>query len=318
MAEQVFDFEKPIVEIEKMIERLRELARHEGSGFDDQLKELEQKLRERKEAIYTSLDPWQTVQLARHQQRPVLEDYVRLLTTDFIELHGDRRYSDDQAMMGGFATIDGQKIMLVGHSKGKSIEENVRRNFGSARPDGYRKALRLMKIAEKYRLPVVTFIDTSGAYPGRDAEERGQAEAIARNLTEMARLQVPIICLVSGEGGSGGALGIGVGDVVLMLSHAIYSVISPEGCAGILWRDRSFAATAAEALKITAPSLRELGVVDEVIPEPLGGAHQNHEATAQAIREVVVRHLVRLKKITPSKLVQQRFEKYSRIGTFNS
>lgn len=318
MPEREIDFEKPIVEIEKMIDRLKELASHEGNDFDEQIGELEHKLKERKEAIFDNLDPWQTVQLARNQKRPVLQDYIRLIFTDFLELKGDRRFADDQAMLGGFATLGKHKVMLIGHNKGKTIDENLARNFGSARPDGYRKALRLMKIAEKYNIPVVLFIDTSGAYPGKDAEERGQAEAIARNLTEMSRLEVPIVCLITGEGGSGGALGIGVGDVVLMMSHAIYSVISPEGCAGILWRDKQYAAKAAEALKITATSLKELSIVDEVIPEPLGGAHQNHEKTAEEIRMALVKHLNRLSKISRAKLVNQRFEKYSNMGKFHA
>jgi acetyl-CoA carboxylase carboxyl transferase subunit alpha len=239
-----------------------------------------------------------------------------MLCTDFVELHGDRRYADDNALIGGFARIGKQAIMLIGHNRGKNVQENVERNFGQARPEGYRKALRLMKLAEKYNVPVVTFIDTQGAFPGLDAEERGQAEAIARNLTEMARLEVPVVSIVIGEGGSGGALGIGVGDVILMLSHAIYSVISPEGCASILWRDASHSETAAAALKITALSLKSLGVVDEIINEPVGGAHNDPEATAAAIKLVILKHLKRLCGYSQIKLVNKRFEKYSNIGIF--
>jgi acetyl-CoA carboxylase carboxyl transferase subunit alpha len=255
--ERELDFEKPVAEIEKMIERLKHLAASGKGDFSDQIGELEKKLFERKEGIYANLTPWQTVQIARHPGRPVLQDYIALIFTDFIELHGDRCIADDRALIGGFATIDKYKVMLIGHNKGKNVEENVERNFAQARPDGYRKALRLMRLAEKYNIPIVTFVDTQGAYPGLEGEERGQAEAIGRNLTEMASLEVPIVSLVTGEGGSGGALGIAVADVMLMLSHSIYSVISPEGCASILWRDASFAPQAAEAMKITAQSIKD-------------------------------------------------------------
>jgi acetyl-CoA carboxylase carboxyl transferase subunit alpha len=232
-------------------------------------------------------------------------------------LHGDRCFGDDHALIGGFAMLDSQKVILIGHNKGKNVEENVDRNFGMARPEGYRKALRLMRLAEKFNLPIVTFIDTSGAYPGVDAEERGQHEAIGRNLTEMANLEVPIISVVTGEGGSGGALGIGVGDAILMLSYSTYSVISPEGCAGILWRDASFSAQAAEALKVTAKSLLELGVIDEIIPEPPGGAHRNAQQTAEAIKWIVIKYLKKLSALTTTKLLARRFEKFSAMGKFN-
>jgi acetyl-CoA carboxylase carboxyl transferase subunit alpha len=248
------DFEKSIAEMEKMIEKLRSIS-PDKNHYSDEIAELEKKCMVQKQELYGNLTSWQTVQLARHPKRPVLLDYISLIFTDFIELHGDRRFGDDRALIGGFATIGKRRVMLIGHNKGKNVEENIQRNFGQAKPEGYRKALRLMKLAEKFRLPVLCFIDTQGAYPGIDAEERGQPEAIAENLTEMARLSVPIIAIVTGEGGSGGALAIGVGDSVLMLSHAVYSVISPEGCASILWRDASFSPQAAEALKPTAQSL---------------------------------------------------------------
>jgi acetyl-CoA carboxylase carboxyl transferase subunit alpha len=310
-----FEFEKSIAEMEKMIEKLKSIA-PEKNHYGDEIAELEKKCNEQKQELYSKLTPWQTVQLARHPKRPVLQDYISLIFSDFIELHGDRCFGDDQGLIGGFATIGKRRVMLIGHNKGKTVDENVTRNFGQAKPEGYRKALRLMKLAEKFDLPILCFIDTQGAYPGIDAEERGNAEAIARNLTEMARLSVPIIALVTGEGGSGGALGIGVGDVILMLSHAVYSVISPEGCASILYRDAAFSAQAAESLKITAPSLLELGVADEIIPEPLGGAHRNHEQTAQEIKRVLLKHLKELTSLSSTRLVRHRFEKYSAMGKF--
>jgi acetyl-CoA carboxylase carboxyl transferase subunit alpha len=310
-----FDFEKSIAEMEKMIEKLKSIS-PEKNDYNDEIAELEKKCNQQKLELYSNLTPWQTVQMARHPKRPVLRDYISLIFSDFLELHGDRCFGDDQGLIGGFATIGKRKVMLIGHNKGKNVDENVIRNFGQAKPEGYRKALRLMKLAEKFNLPVLCFIDTQGAYPGIDAEERGNAEAIARNLTEMARLSVPVIALVTGEGGSGGALGIGVGDVILMLSHAVYSVISPEGCASILWRDAAFSAKAAEALKITAPSLVELGVADEIIPEPLGGAHRNHDQTAQEIKRVLLKHLKVLSSLSKTRLVRHRFAKYSAMGKF--
>jgi acetyl-CoA carboxylase carboxyl transferase subunit alpha len=310
-----FEFEKSIAEMEKMIEKLKAIA-PEKNHYGDEIAELEKKCNAQKQELYSKLTPWQTVQIARHPKRPVLQDYISLIFSDFIELHGDRCFGDDQGLIGGFATIGKRRVMLIGHNKGKTVDENVTRNFGQAKPEGYRKALRLMKLAEKFDLPILCFIDTQGAYPGIDAEERGNAEAIARNLTEMARLSVPVIALVTGEGGSGGALGIGVGDVILMLSHAVYSVISPEGCASILYRDAAFSAQAAESLKITAPSLLELGVADEIIPEPLGGAHRNHDQTAQEIKRVLLKHLKVLTSISSTRLVRHRFEKYSAMGKF--
>ena len=261
---------------------------------------------------------WEIVKIARHRKRPVLQDYISLAFSEFVEFRGDRCYSDDRSLIGGFARLDEQRVMLLGHNKGKNIQENIERNFGMAKPDGYRKALRLMKLAEKYNLPVVTLIDTTGAFPGIDAEERGQAEAIARNLLEMSRLEVPIISVITGEGGSGGALGIGVSDVLLMLSYSIYSVISPEGCAAILWRDAGYAPQAAEALKLTAQPLYELGVIDEIIPEPAGGAHNDYDQTASVVKQAILRNLAKISKYSTSELINRRFEKLSKIGKFTT
>jgi acetyl-CoA carboxylase carboxyl transferase subunit alpha len=314
--ERELDFEKTIVAIQTTLDKLRHRERLGRTGHREQIETLEKLLLSTEEEVYQSLSPWQTVQIARHPQRPVLRDYIDYIFSDFVELHGDRCFGDDRALIGGFARLGKQKIVLIGHNKGKNVEENVERNFGMSRPEGYRKALRLMRLAEKYNLPVVTFIDTAGAFPGLDAEERGQHEAIARNLTEMARIEVPIIAIVTGEGGSGGALGIGVGDAVLMLQYAVYSVISPEGCAGILWRDGSFSAQAAEALKITAPSLKEMGIIDEIISEPPGGAHRYPHETAEQIRTTIVKWLKELAELTTAKLLARRFAKFSAMGQF--
>lgn len=312
------DFEKPILEIEQKIAELTRLNADPNVQFDTEIAELEREMASLKKKIYAKLTPWQTVQVARHSDRPLLKDYISGVFSEFIELHGDRYFGDDRGIIGGFATIENHRTMLIGHQKGKTVEENIKANFGMANPDGYRKALRLMKLAEKYGIPVISFIDTPGAYPGLDAEARGQAEAIARNLTEMSTLETPIIAVVTGEGGSGGAIGIGVGDVVIMLSNAIYSVISPEGCASILWREGSKAPEAAEALKLTADSLLELGIIDEIITELPGGAHRAHEATIASIKETLLKHLVRLKRVSARKLIEKRFEKYAKIGRFGS
>jgi len=261
--------------------------------------------------------PWEIVQLSRHPDRPVLEDFISVMFSEFLELHGDRCFSDDRSMIGGFAMLDQKRVMLIGHNKGKTIEDNIERNFGMSNPEGYRKTLRLMKLAEKFSLPVISFINTAGAYPGMDAEERGQAEAIAKNLLEMSRLKVPIVAIVTGEGGSGGALGIGVADVVLMMNNSIYSVITPEGCAAILWRDQQYAPQAAEALKLTASSLLKLGVVDEVVKEPRKGAHANYKATFKEVKQVLLKHLDTLEEYSTTDLVNRRFEKLSTIGNFN-
>ena len=260
---------------------------------------------------------WETVKLARNPKRPILQDYLANIFTDFIEFHGDRRFSDDKAITSGFARIGNESVMVIGHNKGKTIEENIERNFGCALPDGYRKALRMMQLAERFNIPIITFIDTQGAFPGLEAEERGQAEAIARNLVEMAHIKVPIICIIVGEGGSGGALGIGVGDKIMMLSNAVYSVISPEGCAGILWRDGTKAPLAAAALKPTAASLLKLNVIDRIIEEPLEGAHTDHESTFAAVKKAILEELKPLKRIPKPRLTKRRFEKFSKMGIYN-
>jgi acetyl-CoA carboxylase carboxyl transferase subunit alpha len=262
------------------------------------------------------LTSWDIVQIARHAERPNLKDYIRLLCDDFVELHGDRLFGDDRGMIGGFATIGGEQVVLIGHRKGRGVEENIEANFGMANPEGYRKAMRLMRLAEKYGLPVVTFVDTPGAYPGSEAEARGQAEAIAHNLEFMSTLKTPIIVVVSGEGGSGGALGIAVGDRILMLQNAVYSVISPEGCASILWRDGSKAPQAADALKITAQSLKPLGIIDAIVPEPEGGAHTDPAATAAAVKKAILAGLAELRKLPVDALVARRYEKFSAMGRF--
>ncbi len=315
--ERELEFEKPLLEIESALAELRALGEGAGDPARDRIAELEERRRTVLSEIYDTLSAWQTVQVARHPQRPVFRDYVAGMCTEFVELHGDRCFGDDAAMQGGFATIGDAKVMLIGTSKGRSVDENVERNFGMAHPEGYRKALRLMRLAEKYGLPVVTLVDTPAAYPGLDAEERGQHEAIARNLTEMARLEVPIVAVVTGEGGSGGALGIGVGDAVLMLQFAIYSVIPPEGCAAILWRDASFAPQAAEAMKITSRPLLELGIIDAIIPEPVGGAHRDPHETTDRVRSAVLQRLDAFASCTIDELLARRFERLSAMGKFN-
>jgi acetyl-CoA carboxylase carboxyl transferase subunit alpha len=260
------------------------------------------------------MKPWDIVQIARHPQRPLIRDFIAGMCDEFIELHGDRLCGDDRGMVGGFATIGGARVMLIGHCKGRTVEENIARNFGMANPEGYRKALRLMKLAERYSLPVVSLVDTPGAYPGLEAEARGQAEAIAKNLAEMSLLDTPMVVVVTGEGGSGGALGIAVGDSILMLSNAVYSVISPEGCASILWRDGKLAPAAAEALKITAPDLLRLGVIDRVIEEPEGGAHNNPAAVIQSVKAAVLEEIARLQKIPPTERLSARYEKFAAMG----
>jgi acetyl-CoA carboxylase carboxyl transferase subunit alpha len=308
------EFEKSLAEIEGKIAELTRLNDDSRDDLGPAIAELKRKLTAEEQRIYSSLTPWQKVQVARQSGRPLIRDFIAGLCTEFLELHGDRAARDDSGIIGGFATIDQHRVMLIGHQKGRNVEENIQTNFGMANPDGYRKALRLMKLAEKYRRPIVSFIDTPGAYPGMEAEARGQAEAIARNLAEMSVLETPILVVVTGEGGSGGALGIGVGDVILMLSNAVYSVISPEGCAAILWRDESKAPEAAEALKLTAISLLDLGVIDEIIPEPSGGAHRAPAETVALVKQAVVRHLGALVRVAPAKLVEKRYEKFARMG----
>jgi acetyl-CoA carboxylase carboxyl transferase subunit alpha len=303
--------------LERKIEELKGFTAREDMDMSGELKKLEAKLSQIKKDTYGNLTPWQRVQLARHPKRPYTLDYIEMLMTDFIEIHGDRHFADDKSLIGGLATLDGEKIMVLGHQKGRDTKENLIRNFGSPHPEGYRKAMRLMNMAEKFGLPVVTFIDTPGAYPGIGAEERGQAEAIAYNLREMAALQTPVLVFVIGEGGSGGALGIGVGDKIYVLENAYYSVISPEGCAAILWKERTRSPDAAKALKLTAKDLLEMNIIDGIIKEPLGGAHRNPQETAQNIRVAIKRELDISKKLPKSKLVEQHYAKFRSIGIFN-
>jgi len=310
------EFEAPLREVEERLAELEKLNESADVDFVAEIQELKEKRKSLMKEVYSNLSAWDAVQVARHQDRPRLKDYIEHVFSDFVELHGDRCFGDDRAMIGGFATIDGQRVMLIGHEKGKTTEEKVESNFGMARPEGYRKALRLMKLAEKYGLPIISLVDTPAAFPGVDAEERGQAEAIARNLTEMISIGVPIIVAVTGEGGSGGAIGIAVGDVVLMLSHAIYSVIPPEGCAAILWRDAEKAPEAAEALKLTSNALLKLGIIDEIIKEPPGGAHRDPIHTTQAVKRALVKHLNKLRHLSTRKLKDRRFKKYTNIGRF--
>jgi acetyl-CoA carboxylase carboxyl transferase subunit alpha len=320
MSTSIMEFEKPIVELERQIDELRRTAEKRQLSMEDEIVPLERKLEELRRSVYTSLTPLQRVQVARNARRPFTLDYLQLAFTDFIELHGDRLYRDDAAIVGGWARLDGDTVMVIGHQRGRDTKENLKRNFGMPHPEGYRKALRLMKLAEKYHIPVITLIDTPGAWAGLGAEERGQSEAIARNLFEMSRLEVPVVATVIGEGGSGGALALGVADRVLMLENAVYSVITVEGCAAILWKDgksNEMKERAAKALRITAPELMELGVIDEIVPEPVGGAHVNHEASARALQEALVRNLEELRRFRPEKLVRRRREKFLSMGEFS-
>jgi acetyl-CoA carboxylase carboxyl transferase subunit alpha len=316
-SNQALDFEKPIVELEKQIEELRRLAGDRQMDVAEELAPLEKKLGELREEIYRNLTPWQRVQVARNPKRPFTSELIELVFTDFIELHGDRAFRDDPAIIGGWARLDGETIMVMGQQRGRDTKELLKRNFGMPHPEGYRKALRLMKLAEKFHVPVLTFIDTMGAWAGIGAEERGQSEAIARNLLEMSQLTVPIIATVIGEGGSGGALALGVADRVLMLENAVYSVISVEGCATILWKDSKsleMKEKAAAALRITAPDLFELRVIDEIVPEPPGGAHTDHAAAAKVLGDSLNRHLEELRKLRPEKLVRRRRQRFLRLG----
>jgi acetyl-CoA carboxylase carboxyl transferase subunit alpha len=307
------DFEKPLVELE---ERIAAVRKGGGASAEAQAGDLEQRLRRLQKKVFERLTAWQRVQLARHPRRPYALDLIRLLTEDFVELHGDRLYGDDHALVGGLARFDGRSIVVVGHQKGRDTKEKLYRNFGMPHPEGYRKALRLMQLAERFGKPVVTLIDTPGAYPGIGAEERGQAEAIARNLREMAGLRTPIVAVVTGEGGSGGALALGVADRVLMLEHAVYSVISPEGCAAILWEDAKKAREAAEALRVTAPDCLKLGVIDGIVPEPPGGAHRSWERAAEELRAALRSALDELRDLPGDELVQRRYAKFRRMGVF--
>ena len=320
MADEIkgLEFEKPIIELEERIIVLKNPGPDDTLDHSGEIKALEEKLDILKDQIYGSLSTWQRVQLARHPKRPYTLDYVKLILTDFMELHGDRSFADDKAMICGLGAIDGTPVAVVGHQKGRDLQENLDRNFAMAHPEGYRKALRIMKLAEKFGLSVISFVDTPGAYPGIGAEERGQAEAIARNLREMSDLRVPVVCVVIGEGGSGGALGIGIANRILMLENAYYSVISPEGCAAILFRDASKAADAAAALKITAQDLQKIGVVDEIIQEPLGGAHRDYKFTAQKIKASLIKHIRELSKHTPEQIARDRYEKFRKIGVYEN
>ena len=308
------DFEKPIIELEKKIQELKGFISDKKIDLSSEVERLEEKLERLKKDTYGNLTAWQRVQIARHPLRPYTQDYINIIMSDFIELHGDRSFSDDQAIIGGFAEIDHQKIVVIGHQKGRDTKENLRRNFGCAHPEGYRKALRLMHLAEKFNLPIVIFIDTPGAYPGVGAEERGQAQAIALNLREMTSIGVPIIAIIIGEGGSGGALGIGIADKVCVLENAYYSVISPEGCAAILWKNGSKAPEAAAVLKLTAPDLLKMGIIDEVIPEPLGGAHTDSERMGQTLKETIKKNLQELNALKEEELLKLRYKKFRRIG----
>ncbi|MFZ1947112.1 MAG: acetyl-CoA carboxylase carboxyltransferase subunit alpha [bacterium] len=314
--ESWLDFEKPLLELEKQIRDLKSLADANHPEIAQEIERLEAYAEKRRSETYEKLSRWERVQLARHPLRPYTKDYIAMVASQFTELHGDRLFGDDKAVIGGPAVIEGRKVMIIGQQKGRDTKENLARNFGMAHPEGYRKALRLMKMAAKFSRPVLTLVDTPGAFPGIGAEERGQAEAIARNLCEMAGLPVPILVVVIGEGGSGGALGLGVGDTILMMEYAIYSVISPEGCAAILWGDRSRARQAAEALKLTAPDLLQLGVVDGIIPEPVGGAHRDARAAAASLKKAVVDNLDLLAGTPLPSLLARRLEKYSRMGTY--
>jgi len=313
------EFEKPITELEKQIDELKKTAGKRQMSVTEEIAPLERKLDELRAEVYKNLSPLQRVQVARNNKRPFTLDYLQLAFTDFIELHGDRLYREDAAIVGGWARLEGETVMVIGHQRGRDTKENLKRNFGMPHPEGYRKALRLMKLAEKFHVPVITFIDTPGAWAGLGAEERGQSEAIARNLFEMSRLEVPIVTTVIGEGGSGGALALGVADRVLMMENAVYSVITVEGCAAILWKDGKspeMRERAASALRITAQDLLDLGVIDEIIPEPVGGAHANHEAAALAVQQSLVRALDELGRYRPEKLVRRRREKFLAMGQY--
>ncbi|MCW8825104.1 MAG: acetyl-CoA carboxylase carboxyltransferase subunit alpha [Gammaproteobacteria bacterium] len=310
------DFEQPIAELEAKIEELRYVGDDSEVNIGEEINRLKAKSKSLTETIFTKLDSWQTAQLARHPQRPYTLDYIERVFTDFEELHGDRAYADDAAIVGGVARIDGRPVMVIGQQKGRDTKEKVIRNFGMPRPEGYRKAQRLMEMAERFKMPIVTFIDTPGAYPGVGAEERGQSEAIARNLFVMSRLKTPIICTVIGEGGSGGALAIGVGDRVMMLQYSTYSVISPEGCASILWKSAERASDAAEALGITSGRLQELGLIDRIVPEPLGGAHRDIDEMAQNVKSAIIENLNHLDTLPLDQLVEERYQRLMSFGNF--
>ncbi len=313
---QYLDFEKPIADLEKKIEELESLSTVGDGILKKEISSLNKKVEELRKSIFADLTRWQRVQLARHPDRPYTTDYIDSFVDDFVELHGDRYHADDKAIVAGLGKIDGESVMVIGHQKGRDTASRTYRNFGMANPEGYRKAYRLMKLAEKFKIPIITFLDTPGAFPGLEAEERGQAEAIAKNLKMMATLKVPLIAIVIGEGASGGAIGIGMGNEVYMMENTWYSVISPESCSSILWKTWDYKEQAAANLKLTAKDLEELEVIDGVILEPLGGAHRNPEEAAELVRSQIIKSLKRLKKLSPNKLIEQRIEKYSSIGAF--
>ncbi|WP_019720736.1 acetyl-CoA carboxylase carboxyl transferase subunit alpha [Heyndrickxia coagulans] len=312
------EFEKPVIELKRKIAELKEFTKQSDVDLSSEIKKLEARLSRLEEEIYENMDPWDRIQIARFPERPTSLDYIQYLFTDFLELHGDRVYGDDGAVVGGIAKFEGLPVTVIGQQRGKDTKENIRRNFGMPHPEGYRKALRLMKQAEKFKRPIISFIDTKGAYPGKAAEERGIAESIARNLFEMSGLSVPIICLIIGEGASGGALGIGVGDHIHVLENAWFSVISPESAAALLWKDASQAKRAVATMKMTAPELKELGIIDELIPEVKGGAHKDPRAQAELMRPVLAASLKELRAYAPKELVEKRYEKYRKIGVFST
>ncbi|HVH34357.1 MAG TPA: acetyl-CoA carboxylase carboxyltransferase subunit alpha, partial [Tahibacter sp.] len=310
--------EQPIAELEAKIQELRHASHGQAFNIDEEIARLRDKLKLKTAEIFKNLTPWQVSQLARHPSRPYTLDYIAAICEEFVELAGDRAYADDAAIVGGLGRIDGRSVVIIGHQKGRDTKTKIRRNFGMPRPEGYRKALRLMKLAERFRLPILTFIDTPGAYPGVGAEERGQSEAIARNLLEMSELRVPVICTVTGEGGSGGALAIGVGDRTLMLEYSTYSVITPEGCASILWKSAEKAKDAAEVMGLTAPRLLENGLIDQIVPEPLGGAHRDPQGMADRLKQVLLSQLDALERLDPAALLEQRYQRLRRYGAFKS
>ena len=314
MILQYLEFEKPIVELEKRLEQMRRADDGSDKNFREEIAKIDKRIIKIRKEVFSNLTRWQITQIARHPNRPYMLDYVNLCIKNFLEIHGDRAFRDDPPIVCGFGELEGEKIVVIGQQKGRNTTEKIHRNFGMANPEGYRKALRVMKLAEKFGLPVVTFIDTPGAFPGIGAEERGQSEAIARNLLEMAHLKTPIIVVVIGEGGSGGALALGVGDEILMMEYAIYSVISPEGCASILWRDTAQAETAAEMMKITAVDLKKFGVADRIIPEPQGGAHRDHKAAADAVKAAIAESLAALRPLSVPQLLERRYAKFRGIG----
>ncbi|MGA9407693.1 MAG: acetyl-CoA carboxylase carboxyltransferase subunit alpha [Bacteroidota bacterium] len=315
MGKVVLDFEKPVVELEQKIEEMRKLS--DNLDIADEITTLEKKVSQLRENIFSNLTRWQRVQLARHPERPYTLDYIGMMTTGFIELHGDRFFGDDKSIVGGFAKLENETVMVIGHQKGRDTKSNLFRNFGMPQPEGYRKALRLMKLAAKFGKPIITMLDTPGAYPGIEAEERGQAEAIARNLFEMSHLPVPIIVVVIGEGASGGALGIGLGDRILMLENTWYSVIAPESCSSILWRSWEYKEQAAEALRLTATDLYAQKIIDRIVPEPPGGAHRNPQQAAVVLKDTLIEELRPLKKMKPEKLIEKRIDKFSVMGAWN-